>query len=108
MENAIVAFVANYVKQNDRGCPKGVLVHVGGYKAKDIQALIDAGSLEAGRGNEGGLFPKGQKPTPKGDGAESLKSRAFEYLRGLALRGDVAAQDLVKEYDEMNASRRKS
>lgn len=108
MENAIVAFVANYVKQNDRGCPKGVLVHVGGFKAKDIAALVEAGTLEAGRGNEGGLYPMGQKPQPKTDGAESLKSRAFEYLRGLALRGDVTAQDLVKEYDEMNASRRKS
>lgn len=107
MENSIVAFVANYVKENNRGCPKGVLVHVGGFKAKDIAALVDAGTLEAGRGNEGGLFPKGQKPQPKGDNGESLKGRAFEYLRGLALRGDVVAVDLVKEYDEMNALRRK-
>ena len=107
MENSIVAFVANYVKENNRGCPKGVLVHVGGFKAKDIAALVDAGTLEAGRGNEGGIFPKGQKPQPKGDNGESLKSRAFEYLRGLALRGDVVAGDLVKEYDEMNALRRK-
>lgn len=107
MENAIVAFVTNYVKENERGCPKGVLIHVGGFKAKEIAALVEAGTLEAGRGNEGGLYPMGQKPQPKGDGAESLKSRAFDYLRGLALRGDVTAQDLVKEYDEMNALRRK-
>ena len=108
MRNEILAFVARYVEENDRGCPKGALIHVGGFKAKDIAALVDTGELEAGRGNEGGLFPKGMKPTPKTDGGDSLKSRAFEYLRGLAIRGDVTAQDLVKEYDEMNASRRKS
>lgn len=108
MRNEILAFVANYVEANNRGCPKGALVHVGGFKAKDIAALVDSGELEAGRGNEGGLFPRGQKPEPKSDGAESLKSRAFEYLRGLAVRGDVMAQDFVKEYDEMNEKRRKS
>lgn len=108
MENTIVKFVAEYVNTNGRGCPKGALIHVGGFKAKDITALIESGDLEAGRGNEGGLFPKGQKPAPKGDGAESLKARGFEYLRGLAARGDVIAGDLVKEYDEMNEKRRKS
>jgi hypothetical protein len=108
MNNEILAFVTRYVEQNGRGCPKGALIHVGGFKAKDIAAMVDAGALEAGRGNEGGLFPMGQKPTPKTDGGDSLKSRAFEYLRGLAIRGDVVAGDLVKEYDEMNASRRKA
>lgn len=105
MENTIEKFVAEYVKANGRGCPKGVLVHVGGFKAKDITALIESGDLEAGRGNEGGLFPKGGKPEPKGDGGESLKSRAFEYLRGI---NDDHARQLVAEYDAMNEKRRKS
>lgn len=105
MANEILAFVARYVEQNDRGCPKGVLVHVGGFKAKDIQQLVDAGDLEAGRGNEGGLFPKGRKPEPKSDGADSLKSRAFDYLRTL---DNEIARGLVAEYDAMNEKRRKS
>lgn len=108
MNNEILAFVLNYVEQHGRGCPKGALIHVGGFKAKDVAAMVELGELEAGRGNEGGLFPKGQKPTPKTDGAESLKSRAFEYLRRLAAHGDVTAKDLVAEYDAMNEKRRKS
>lgn len=108
MENPILAYVAKYVSENERGCPKGVLVHVAGFKAKDVQAIIDAGLVETGRGNEGGLYPLGAKPEPKTDGAESLKSRAFEYLRNLAAHGDCTAQDLVREYDAMNEKRRKS
>lgn len=108
MENQILSYVARYVNENGRGCPKGVLIHVAGFKPKDIQALIDVGAVDTGRGNEGGLYPRGAKPEPKTDGSESLKSRAFEYLRGLAARGDVMAQDFVAEYDAMNEKRRKS
>ena len=105
MSKEILAFVARYVEENDRGCPKGALIHVGGFKAKDIAAMLDAGELEASRGNEGGLFPRGMKPTPKTDGADSLKSRAFDYLRTL---DNNTARGLVAEYDAMNEKRRKS
>ena len=105
MRNEILAFVVKYVEENDRGCPKGALIHVGGFKAKEIAALVDMGELEAGRGNEGGLFPKGMKPQPKTDGVDSLKSRAFEYLRTF---DDDTARQLVAEYDAMNEKRRKS
>lgn len=105
MENPIVAFVAKYVNENGRGCPKGVLVHVAGFRAKDVQAIVDAGLVETGRGNEGGLYPIGAKPEPKTDGAESLKARAFEYLRTF---DDDTARQLVAEYDAMNEKRRKS
>ncbi len=104
MSKEIIQFVAKYIEENNRGCPKGALIHVGGFKAKDITALVENGELESGRGNEGGLFLKGQKPQPKTDGAESLKARAFDFLR--TLDNDTARQ-LVAEYEAQNAARRK-
>lgn len=109
INDQILAFVQNYVEQNDRGCPKGVLMHVGGFKAKDIAAMLDAGTLEAGRGSEGGLFPAGQKPAAKGETA-TLKGEAFAMLRAIAqgFTVDVSlAADLVARYDAECAARRK-
>ena len=100
----ILAFVRNYCNENGRGCPKGVLLHVGGFKAKDIAEMLDTGILESGRGKEGGLFPAGEKPQPKSDGADSLKARAFAYLRMLSTEEAIA---LCAEYDAQNAARRK-
>jgi len=105
----ILAFVKGYVDQNGRGCPKGVLLHVGGFKAKDIAAMLDAGLLDAGRGSEGGLFPAGEKPAPKGEVA-TLKGEAFTLLRFIAQGGQVEREviaDLVARYDAECAARRK-
>jgi hypothetical protein len=104
MEKQILAYVSEYVNEHGRGCPKGVLVHVAGFKAKDVAALIDSGAVETGRGNEGGLYPRGGKPQPKTEGGESLKARAFDYLR--TIDTDTARQ-LVEEYEAQNAARRK-
>lgn len=106
----ILAFVRSYIAENERGCPKGVLLHVGGFKAKDIAAMLDAGTLESGRGSEGGIFPKGEKPTPKGD-APTLKGEAFALLRIIAEGGSVnpiVASRLVRQYDDECAARRKA
>lgn len=104
VQTDILSFVTKYVDENNRGCPKGVLIHVGGFKAKDIAESLDTNILESGRGSEGGLFPFGQKPSPKGDNAESLKARAFEYLR--TIDSDIA-RELCAEYDAQNLARRK-
>jgi len=110
IETQILSFVRSYIEQNERGCPKGVLLHVGGFKQKDIAAMLDAGTLESGRGSEGGIFPRGEKPTPKGD-APTLKGEAFGILRTLANGGHVSTESiarLVEQYDAECAARRKS
>ena len=96
MAKGIVEFVANYCNENGRGCPKGVLIHVGGFKAKDITLALETGILESGRGSEGGIFVAGNKPTPKERISVSLKSRMADYLRTLS---DATAIALVAEYD---------
>lgn len=107
----IAKFVREYVAREGRGCPKGVLLHVGGFKAKDVQKAIDVGILESARGSEGGLFPMGERPAPKGNGDTSLKSRLADALRVIASGGTIDrdfASNLVAEYDAANEARRKS
>lgn len=96
MAKSITQFVSDYCNENDRGCPKGVLIHVGGFKAKDIAALIENGTLESGRGSEGGIFVAGERPAPKVRESVSLKSRMADFLRTLK---DAQAIALVAEYD---------
>ena len=96
MSKSIQQFVSEYVRENGRGCPKGVLIHVGGFKAKDIAAMLESGKLESGRGSEGGIFVAGTKPTPKERVSVSLKSRMADFLRTL---NDPTALALVAEYD---------
>jgi hypothetical protein len=96
MAKDILSFVRDYCNENGRGCPKGVLVHVGGFKAKDIAAMLDAGTLESGRGSEGGIFVAGNKPQPKQRESVSLKSRMADFLRTV---DSPVARILVDEYD---------
>jgi hypothetical protein len=107
----IAKFVREYVGREGRGCPKGVLLHVGGFKAKDVEKALDLNILESARGSEGGLFPAGERPTPKGSGDASLKSRLAEAVRVVAEGGELDrdfARNLVAEYEAANESRRKS
>jgi len=94
--------VRKYVEENGRGCPKGVLLHVNGFTAKDVKRAIDNGLLESGRGSEGGLFPMGEKPAAKDRAVITLKSRMVDALRivadGGTLDSDFAA-GLVSEYE---------
>lgn len=102
MAKSIVEFVANYCNENGRGCPKGVLLHVGGFKAKDITLALETGILESGRGSEGGIFVAGEKPSPKTREAVSLKSQAFDILRRIMNGEHVERADaayLVRQYD---------
>ena len=96
MSMSITQFVSKYVNENGRGCPKGVLIHVGGFKAKDIAAMLESGALESGRGSEGGIFVAGTKPIPKDRVSVSLKSRMADFLRTV---NDATARELVREYD---------
>jgi hypothetical protein len=101
----IVEFVRNYVNENGRGCPKNVVIYVGGFKAKDIVAALEANVLETSRGSEGGLFPAGEKPAPKGDNNPTLKARMVDFLRTL---DDDTAKALVSEYDAEIEKRRQA
>lgn len=96
MAKSIVQFVSDYCNEQGRGCPKGVLIHVGGFKAKDIAALLENGTLESGRGSEGGIFVAGEKPAPKTRENTSLKSRMADFLRYV---DSPVARILVEEYD---------
>lgn len=102
MAKSITQFVQDYCNENGRGCPKGVLIHVGGFKQKDIAALLENGTLESGRGSEGGIFVAGNKPAPKQRESVSLKSQAFDLLRRIMNGEHVERADaayLVHQYD---------
>jgi len=103
--------VERFTKENGRGCPKGVLLHVDGFAAKDIKRALDLGLVESGRGSEGGLFPKGAKPQPKERSAVTLKSRMVDALRvvadGHTLDRDFAAS-LIAEYEAEIEKRREA
>jgi len=102
MSSAIEKFVEKYTYENGRGCPKGVLIHVGGFKAKDIAAMLESGALVSGRGSEGGIFLAGTKPAPKERVSVSLKSQMADLLRIIASGGHVERADaayLVKQYE---------
>lgn len=107
----VVKAVRKYVNENGRGCPKGVLLHVDGFTAKDIKRAIDNGLLESGRGSEGGLFPMGEKPQPKDRAIVTLKSRMVDALRVVA-NGDTLDKDfaanLVAEYEAEIEKRREA
>jgi len=103
--------VREYVNANGRGCPKGVLLHVNGFAAKDIKRALDRGIVESGRGSEGGLFPMGERPAPKDRAVVTLKSRAFDALRVIASGGELDrdfAANLVREYEAEIEKRRES
>ena len=104
-------FVRKYVEANGRGCPKGVLQHVGGFKAKDIAHALDTKLIESGRGSEGGLFPYGEKPAPKDRAVVTLKSRMVDALRIVADGGTLDAdfaRTLVDEYEAEIEKRREA
>ena len=113
MAKSIVEFVAQYVAENDRGCPKGAILYTGGFTAKDIKDAVTSRKLEAGRGSEGGFFICGERPAPK-TAETTLKGEAFALLRSISL-GTVTdlsyvanrASSLVEQYDaECNARRK--
>lgn len=107
----ISKFVAAYVKENGRGCPKGELQWVGKFNAKDIKHAIAMKLVEAGRGSEGGLFLYGQKPAAKDRASVTLKSRMVDALRivagGDTLDSDYAA-NLIREYEQECEKRSKA
>ena len=103
MAKSILSVVREYVRENDRGCPKGVLQHVHGFSAKDIRLALETNQVESGRGSEGGLFPKGEKPAAKERATVTLKSRMVDFLRTL---NDPTAKALCAEYDAEIEKRR--
>lgn len=105
MAKSILSVVREYVRENNRGCPKGVLQHVHGFNAKDIRLALETGILESGRGSEGGLFPAGEKPAAKERATVTLKSRMVDFLRTL---NDPTAKALCAEYDAEIEKRREA
>ncbi len=97
--------VKEYTAKEERGCPGGWLLYVGGFSAKEIEAAINLKVLEATRGKEGGYYLFGEKPEPQ-DISPSLKARMAGVLESL-LKGDklnrVDIQLILSEYNaEMN------
>lgn len=110
--DALVQFVREYNDNNEgRGCPRGVMQHVGKFDPAVIRFAHDTGALESGRGKEGGSWPAGAKPLPKTDDAPSVTARAFDMILALS-RGETvdrdAARQLWEERESLNAQRRKN
>jgi hypothetical protein len=106
----IAKAVREHVNANGRGCPKGHLQYVLGFRTQDINLAVDCNLIEAGRGKEGGYFPAGEKPVPQTDsGSDSLKARMAEFLNGFA-NGDTMDADFARslhdEYLSQNEARK--
>lgn len=109
---ALVEFVREYNGSNDNaGCPRGVMQHVGKFHPSVIEYAHDTGVLESKRGAGGGSWPSGNVPQSKTDDSPSVTARAFEMLLAIS-RGETvdrdAARSLWDEREALNASRRQS
>lgn len=95
--------VREFVAENARGCPKGVLQYKLNFHPKDIQLAVDCNLIESGRGKEGGYFPAGEKPEAQERASVTLKSRMADALKVVADGGTLDsdfAQSLLNEYAE--------
>lgn len=113
--DAIVAFVGKFNANEGRGCPAGAIEYVGGFSKAEIKAAKASGKLESGKGNEGGFFVAGNKPTPKGKTVKAtVKNQMALFLRNLKQGYSVTAADMatvsaiLADYDAQNEKRRKS
>lgn len=108
---ALVAFVREYNASNENaGCPRGVMQHVGKFDPAVIRYAHDVGVLEVRKGAGGGSWPAGMMPATKTDDAPSVTSKAFDMILALS-RGETvsaeAARALWEEREALNAKRRK-
>lgn len=92
----IVAYIRRYVFEMKRGCPKGVLIHVRGFRYPDIDELVREGIIVGKTGWNGGYFLAGEVPTIR-KAPNSLKGRMVELLRVI---NDPKAKALVVEYEK--------
>ena len=108
--DSLIAFVERYNEENESGCPRGVMQHVGKFNASLIKFAHDTGVLETRKGRDGGSWPAGKMPAPKSDGGDSVTSLAFDMILAVS-RGESidrnAARDLWERRELMNANRRK-
>lgn len=109
----LVAFVRNYNTANGgKGCPRGVMIHLGGFNAKVVDAAHESGTLEASVGGKGGSWPAGERPAPKNDGTPAtIKARMAAALTIIAGGGTIAPSDaaaILADYEASNAKRRKN
>ena len=112
---AIVAFVAKFNNNENRGCPVGAIEYVGGFSKPEIKAAKASGKLESGKGNEGGFFVAGTKPAAKGPVVKAtVKNQMASFLRSMKEGHTITASDMTRlsdilaDYDAQNEKRRKS
>lgn len=111
--DSLIAFVRNYNMNNGgKGCPRGVMLHVGGFSAKVITEAHESGDLVASVGGKGGSWPAGEKPESKNDASEpcTVKARMAALLGIIAQGGTVAPTDaaaILADYEKQNEKRRK-
>lgn len=109
--DALVEFVREYNTNNDNaGCARGVMQHVGKFDPAVIKFAHDCGKLEVRKGAGGGSWPAGFMPATKTDDAPSVTSKAFDMILAIS-RGETvsadAARQLWEERESLNAKRRK-
>lgn len=106
----LVAFVRAFNAENEgKGCPRAVMIHVGKFPAKLVDAAHDAGTLVASVGGKGGSWPAGERPASKTDGVPvTVKARMANALRIIAGGGMIAPTDaaaILADYDAQNEAR---
>lgn len=110
--SAVSELVKAHNDRFGRGCPKGVLQFVGGFKAADIDKAVDNHEIEATRGKEGGFYLFGNVPTPQTDMDPSLKSRMVALIQKIADEAPdsdegIEAITLLNEYKAECEGRKK-
>ena len=109
--DALVEFVREFnANNNNDGCPRGVMQHVGKFDPAVIKFAHDTGVLEVRKGAGGGSWPAGMKPAAKTDDAPSVTSKAFDLLLAFSRGENVSREDaraLWEERESLNAKRRK-
>jgi len=108
----LVSFVRSYNAAHDgKGCPRAVMIHVGGFNAKLIAAAHEGGTLVASVGGKGGSWPVGERPAASEDGPGTVKARMASALTIIANGGTIAPSDalaILADYEAQNAKRRKN
>ncbi len=100
---SIVEAIRAYVAENERGCPKGVLLYTHGFSAEDIKTAQQKGEIDSSRGPAGGFFVASDiRPVTNHSSEPTLKGRMVDALRSIRAGNTVSNSDLdtlLSEYD---------
>ena len=110
MAVTVTQFVKQYNEEHGRGCPKGVILHVGGFKAKDIdlaarEIIKNAGFEDCfghGTGHGVGLMIHEEPKINRTSEAVLKKGMVFTIEPGIYLENEfgIRWEDMVLVTDD--------